>query len=494
MTLCLLLMVCAAHAQTLSVFPAQVQLTDAGDPQRLVLVKTRGDGVTLDVTEQATVQFAQEGIVTWEDLRLKPVADGETQVTLTCEGESLVIPVKVQNATLVPPVSFRNDVLPSLMRAGCNTGACHGSASGKNGFRLSLFGFDPPVDYLSLTRDVRSRRLNIAIPEQSLMLLKPEGAVDHEGGTRIAKGDGIYETLHRWIAEGTKNDPAELPALTEIEILPREAVLEGEGAQQRFVVMAKYSDGTDADVTRLSILSTSDDSSLTIDADGKSTAGQKGEVYVMARYGTFAVVSQAIIIPKDQALTWPDVPEYNYIDNYVFAKLKKLRVPPAELCTDQEFIRRAYLDVLGVLPTVEETRAFLEDQAGDKRAKLIDVLLQRPEFSELWAMKWAEILRVSTGANTLDVKAMHRYNDWLRQAITSNTPLDQLVRELLTAEGGNFTNPATNFYIVEADPAMMAENVAQLFAGIQIKCAQCHNHPFERWTMDDYYSFAAFFA
>ncbi len=485
----------AAHA-ALAVYPQAIQLDNARDPERVIAVVTREDGVTLDVTGQAQIALENPALATWgEDFRLHPAADGETNAVITYEGESVTVPVVVRNAAVNPPMSFRNDLQPVIMRANCNSGACHGSAKGKNGFHRSLFGYDPSIDFLSLSREVRSRRINIAIPEESLMLSKPTGEVDHEGGTVITRGDALYETMYRWIAEGAQDDPAEVPSLASIDILPPEAVLEGEGAVQRFTVRARYSDGTDRDVTELAILSASDESTLKVDAKGVATSGTRGEVYVMARFGTFAVVSKAIVIPAGMTLPWPgDAVEKNFVDTHVFAKLKKLRVPPAENSSDAIFLRRAYIDILGVLPSVDDARAFLDDPAPDKRAKLIDALLERPEFNDVWAMKWAEILRVATGAQVLDAKGMHRYNDWLRQKISSNTPMDQIVRELLTAEGGNFTNPATNFYLVEADPKVMAENVAQVFTGIQLKCAQCHNHPFERWTMDDYYSFSAFFS
>jgi hypothetical protein len=494
--LSILLLPLAAGADTLQVFPAVAQLDHAGDAQRMVVLRTRDDGVTVDVTTQAAVSFDNGEVAQWtEAFRLAPKADGEATATFTVGELTVTAPVKVANAGVTPAVSFRNDILPVLMRAGCNSGACHGSAQGKNGFHLSLFGYDPASDYISLTRESRSRRMDPAQPDASLMLLKPLGEVPHDGGAKIVKGDGMYETLHRWIQEGSQDDPAELPSLTGIEILPEYAVIEGQDAQQRFAVRATYSDGTDRDVTDLTVLSSSDDMTLSVTADGIATAGNQGEVYVMARFGSFAVVSQVIVIPQGLTLAWPeDAVAKNYIDEQIFAKLKKLRVPPAVLASDNTFIRRVYLDILGVLPTIEEVQAFVTDESPEKRAALIDALLERPEFAEVWAMKWAEVLRVATTVDQrLDAKGLHRYNDWLRQAVTSK-PLDQLVRDLLTAEGGNFTQPTANFYLVETDPLMMAENVAQVFMGVQLKCAQCHNHPFERWTMDDYYSFSAFFA
>lgn len=486
-----------AHAGSLAVYPPDAKLEDARDLQGVTAVWTRDDGVTLDVTAQSTVAFSAEGIAKWspDTTQLAPVADGETNLSFTYEGQSVSIPVKVSNAAADPAMSFRHDVLPVLFRSGCNAGKCHGSARGKNGFHLTLFGYGPDEDFIALSRDNRGRRMDVANPEQSLMLTKPDGEVAHEGGAVLVKDSPNYQTLRRWIAEGAVNDPAGVKSLTEIEILPKQVVLEGEGATQHFVVRAKYSDGSDRDVTKLAILASSDDTILKVDDNGVATSAQRGEVYLMARFGSFAVVSQAVIIPGGAQLAWPeDAQPKNYIDEFVFAKLKKLRVAPAELCSDTNFLRRSYLDIVGTVPTIAEAEAFLTDTAPDKREKLVDQLIQRPEFSDIWTMKWAEVLRVKSDVNTIDPKGMNRYNDWLREQISKNTPMDQIVRDLLTAKGGNFTNPASNFYIIEKDPSIIAENVAQVFMGVQMKCAQCHNHPFERWTMEDYYSFAAFFA
>lgn len=479
-----------------AVYPEKAQIGHAADPQRLTVVFTRDDGVTLDVTQQAEVAFGNSETAVWEREtgRVLPLADGETTLTFTYEGRSVSVPVSVTNAGMTPAMSFENDVLPVLMRAGCNAGGCHGSAQGKNGFHLSLFGYDPVQDFFALTREQQSRRINVALPAESLLLRKPTGEVVHEGGTVLEKDGPLYRRLHAWIAEGAANDPEDVPTLTGITVLPGESVLEHGGGTQQLVVMAHYDDGSDRDVTDLAILASSDDLTVSIGAKGKMTAVEPGEAYVMARFGTFALVSQVIVVPRGLERAWPADPPRNYIDEHVFAKLRKLRVPPAPVCDDATFARRVHLDILGVLPTPEETRAFLDDARPEKRETLVDALLQRPEFSELWAMKWAEVLRVTANDGALTGKAMHRYNDWLRQAITEGQPLDELVRGLLTAEGGNFTNPAANFYLAEREPTMMAENVAQVFMGIRLQCAQCHNHPFERWTMDDYYAFSAFFA
>ncbi|MBI4556085.1 MAG: DUF1553 domain-containing protein [Candidatus Hydrogenedentes bacterium] len=485
----------AANATTLAVYPSEVHLDSGRDVQRLIIVETRDDGVTSDVTANAGLSFAPEGLAKWDaaERKLFPIADGETTLTVQCRDQTATVAVHVRNAGVMPKATFRNDVEPVLMKGGCNAGSCHGSAQGKNGFRLTLFGYDPAADYVTLTRQLRGRRVNTAATDESLMLLKPTGKVDHEGGTRFETGSVPYNAVHEWIALGAPPDPADLPTLKGIEILPKNCVLEGEGTTQQFMVLAQYSDGSDRDVTDLTLLSSSDDLTVTVDRSGIAKSGARGETYVMARFGTYAVVSQVIVLPAGLTLQWPETPVKNYVDELVFAKLKKLRVPPAERTSDEVFVRRVYLDIVGVLPTVEETRTFLGDSGADKREKLIEALLQRPEFPELWALKWAELLRVQSGT-TQDSKGMYRYNDWLRHAIASNQPIDIIARELLTAEGGNYTQPAANFYLTDSEPPVMAENVAQVFLGVQIKCAQCHNHPFERWTMDDYYSFAAFFA
>ncbi|MFP6582711.1 MAG: DUF1549 and DUF1553 domain-containing protein [Candidatus Hydrogenedentota bacterium] len=483
-----------AIADSISIYPPEVQLDHTRDHQRFVVVYKRDDGVTIDVTDKATINLEPATLAARNEQGLwVPKADGEGTIAVSYEGHSAQVPFLAKNAAVDPPISFRNDVEAAIMRAGCNTGACHGSAQGKNGFRMSLFGYDPPHDYTTLTRDSRGRRLNAASPLRSLMLGKPLGKVDHEGGQVIDEKSPLYEILRRWIAEGAKDDVADLPKVTGIDILPEEAVMEGEGARQQYVVLAHYSNGTDRDVTELAVLSSVDESIVAIDDFGLAKSGKSGEAYIMARFNTFAVVANVISIAQGSKPTAQPLPPANFIDEHMHEKFKKLRITQAQPASDEVFVRRVYLDILGVLPTVEETCSFLADQAPDKRAKLIDVLLERPELAEVWAMKWAEVLRVRT-ANTLQAKGMHRYNDWLRLAIQQNKPMDQLARDLLSAEGGSFSSPQSNFYLVEQTPTLMAENVAQVFMGIRMQCAQCHNHPFERWTMDDYYSFSAFFS
>jgi hypothetical protein len=401
----------------------------------------------------------------------------------------------VSAAPIEHPVSFRLDVMPVFMAAGCNSGSCHGSARGQDGFRLSLFGYDPDGDYFRITREMPTRRLNLAQPHESLLLLKATGAVPHTGGTRFASQSLYYATLYRWIEAGAPNDPPNIPKPVALEITPRQIVLEN-STTQAITARAKYSDGSERDVTNLAVFLTNNDNSASVSREGIVTAKNRGEAFVTARFATFTVGCQVIVVPKGLKYEWPSVPENNYVDTLVNRKLQKLKILPSQLCDDGTFIRRAYLDVIGTLPTRQEYEYFVSTQDPDKRRRLIDALLSRKEFVELWVMKWAELLKIRStdDPNVVSYKSTLLYYNWLSERIAANTPMNQIVRELLSATGGTFKNPATNYYQVEADTLKVAENTAQVFAGMRLQCAQCHNHPFDRWTMNDYYGWASFFS
>ena len=380
-----------------------------------------------------------------------------------------------------------------LGRMGCNGGGCHGSFQGKGGFRISLFGYDPDGDHNRITHEIGYRRINLALPRESLLLQKAAGAVPHTGGKRFAEDTEYYQTILRWLEAGVPADPSDVATPDALEIYPPKAVLEGKGATQQFIARAKYSDGTDRDVTNLAVFLSNNDNSAPIDANGLITADARGEAFVMSRFATHTVGSQVLVLPKDLQYTPPTTPPVNYVDELVNAKLQRIRVLPSDLCSDETFLRRVTIDITGLLPTVDEYQTFMADTDPAKRAKLIDRLLERKEFSEIWALKWANLLMVKT-KNEVSYKSMYLYSNWLTNQISSNVPLNVMVQGLLSANGGTFSNPATNYYQIERDTLKTAENVAQVFMGIRTQCAQCHNHPFDRWTMDDYYSFAAFFA
>ena len=336
--------------------------------------------------------------------------------------------------------------------------------------------------------------LNLAIPQESLLIQKGLGAVPHTGGTRFHAGDYLYNTLIHWIEAGAPQDSPGVAYADSLEILPRQIVLEGEGSRQRMTVRAHYSDGSERDVTKWALFLSNNENSAAISPDGLVTAGKRGEAFVMARFATFTVGSQVIVIPNNLKYEFPsNLPEYSYVDKLVDAKLQKLRIVPSPVCSDEVFVRRAFIDVIGQLPTRAEHDKFLASTDPDKRAKLIDDLLGRKEFVELWVMKFAELLKIRSSIEVSSKSALLYYN-WLEDKLSRNVPMDQIVQELLDSTGGTFKNPATNYYEVERDPLKLAEDTAQVFMGMQIKCSQCHNHPFDRWTMNDYYGFAAFFA
>jgi len=481
---------------SITVSPMDISLTDVRDRQAVIVQAVMPNGLTFDVTEKVEWKIADGAFVKQDGHTFYPVADGTTKLSVSYAGYSVDVPVTVTNATVDNPISFRLDVMPVFMKTSCNNGSCHGAARGKDGFGLSLFGFDPAGDHFRLTRQLPGRRLNLAIPEESLIIEKCTGAVPHTGGKRFEVGDEKYNTLLRWLKSGAPDDPkpAEVPTVVSVELYPQTAVLDGQGQTQSLTVRAKYSDGTDRDVTSLAFFSSNNETAAEISQTGVVTANERGEAFIMARFDTHTVGSHFVVLPKGLQYEDPKTPEFNYIDTLVHNKLKKLRITPSELCTDEKFLRRVFIDITGTLPSSEEHEKFLADTDPQKREKVIDQLLQRKEFVDIWVMKWAELLQVRTIANRVEKKPMLRYFNWLKEKIASNTPTDVMVRELLASKGGTFTDPATNYYQTETETLKVAENAAQVFMGMRIQCAQCHNHPFDRWTVDDYYGFAAFFS
>lgn len=483
----------AAELTEIIAYPSDIGLYNARDRQTITVQAVFADGLTRDVTAEATIAVADQNLIKLEGTTLAPTADGETTVSVTFGGKTLSLPAVVKDSAVTPELSFKLDIMPIFMKANCNTGSCHGAASGKDGFRLSLFGFDHVGDYQRVTREIGNRRINLAFPHESLMLTKSTAVVPHTGGTRFRKGDSLYNLMHEWIDAGALADKADIPTCTKIEVYPKSAVLDGEGATQKITVRAFYSDGTNRDVSHLAFFLSSNENSVLIEQDGTTTALNRGEAFVMARFDTHTVGTHFIVLPKGLDFTWKELPENNYVDTLLHEKFKKLRIIPSELCSDEEFLRRATLDITGRVPTVDEYNVFLADADPKKRDKLVDDLLGRKEFVELWVMKWAELLTIRT-TNQISYKSMLLYYTWLQDKIANNVPMNVMVQDLLASNGGTFANAATNYYQNERDTLKVAENVAQVFMGMRIQCAQCHNHPFDRWTMDDYYSFAAFFS
>lgn len=389
------------------------------------------------------------------------------------------------------PVSFLNDVMPVLAKAGCNSGACHGAASGKKGFKISLRGYDPASDYRTLTRGTDGRRLNFNDPDNSLLVLKPTGMAGHEGGLRFAFTSNYSAILRRWIAEGARSDVATAPRLAGIEVTPKFQTFAEPGKELQLRVSARFSDGSNRDVTADARYSSSNDNAVSVDENGLLQMPNKGEAAIMVRYGDQVAVSNIVVMKRDPAFAWNAEAENNYVDRLVNAKLRNVEILPSELTTDEEFLRRAYYDVIGLPPTPDEVRSFLANKAPDKRARIIDQLLERPEHAEFWALKWGDLLRLRF--DLLRDKGTWGMYRWLRDGIAGNKPFDQFVRELLTAEGSCAKNPPANYWRVFATPEDACEGTVQVFLGIRLLCAKCHDHPFEKWVQKDYYGISAFF-
>jgi hypothetical protein len=381
-------------------------------------------------------------------------------------------------------VSFRRDVVAALSRAGCSQGACHGSPQGKNGFRLSLRGYDPDVDYGTLVREQGGRRVDRVNPDASLILLKATGRVQHGGGKRSSRGDPVYQVIARWIAEGCRDVGP--PGLARLEIRPPA------GSEGQVTARAHFNDGTSRDVTALAVFSSSDPEISPVTGDGGVRFNRTGEASILVRYLDQIKSVRLTHVEKDLAFQFRSPPSANYIDELVFAKQRELQLLPAPVATDEVFLRRVFLDAIGQIPTPEEARDFLDSKDPDKRAKLIDKLLRRDEYASFWALKWADVLRGSPA--TISERGVHSFHRYLVRTVADDGPMTEFARELLTGLGNTLNHPVANFYRVARTPEEAAEAAAQLFLGVRVQCAKCHNHPFEAITQDDYFGLAAFFA
>jgi len=391
-------------------------------------------------------------------------------------------------------VSFELDVLPILTAHGCNAGACHGKQNGQNGFQLSLLAFDPEFDFHSLTREARGRRIFPAAPRDSLLLRKATAEVPHGGGRRIEPDSRDYQTLLSWIAQSAPRAINGEPKLQSVSINQEDITLSSNG-QTELKVTARYDDGSTRDVTRLATYLSNEESVVGVDDSGKITAGSlPGETAVMARYMNHICVAN-VSIPQPNTLPaqrFAELPRANFIDELVYAKLQKLSILPSEPINDATFLRRVYTDIIGRLPTPEEARSFLSQTNADKRAHLVDELLDRPEYADHWAGYWADLLRPNP--YRVGIKAVLNYDNWIREQFRNNVPYDVMVRELVTAKGSTWHNGAATLYRDRRSPDEVATMVSQLFLGVRLECAKCHHHPFERWSQKDFYQFAAHFA
>lgn len=478
--------------QSISVTPGDLVLIGPRATQRLVVSGIHADGRERDWTRSAKFESLTPNVVTVDESGvLRPVTDGEGVVRVRAGSDlNAEVRVIVRDIASQQPISFANHIVPLLTRASCNMGACHGAQHGKGGFKLSLFGGEPDADYSSIAKEAEGRRIVMASPDDSLVLLKPTLTTAHGGGKRLDIDSPTYNAIKTWLEQGCPAPSEKDPRVARIEVLPRERLME-HGDQQQMVVRAFYSDGTVEDITSKARLDTLNDGVAKVSPDGLITAVNKGETAIMVRYLGQADVTR-VTVPYTEIANFPDLPQHNFIDELVIAKWKKIGLLPSELCTDAEFMRRAYLDAIGTLPKPEEIKSFLADTDPEKRKKLIQTLLDRPEYVDWWTLKWADILR-NNGTQTGD-KGMFAFHNWIRAAFRENRPLDAIARQLITAQGSTYTDGPTNFYRVARNPQDLAETTAAVFLGVRLQCAKCHQHPFEKWSQDDYYSLAAFFA
>lgn len=390
-------------------------------------------------------------------------------------------------------ISFRNDVLPIFSKANCNGGGCHGALAGKAGFKLSLFGYNPEADHIAITREAKGRRVELSDPGASLLLLKPTAAVAHKGGKRLEVGSDDYRIVAQWIAQGAPGPKASDAKVTSISISPA-ANQARVGDAMNLTVRANFSDGSERDVTRWAKFTSADETVASVDGDGKVTVIGAGEGAITAWYSSQVVIAR-LTAPYDHAVpdeVFAQAPRANFIDGLVLEQLHRLKLRPARQADDHTFVRRAFLDTIGRLPTIEEVEAYVNDASSMKQEALADRLLKAPEFVDYWTYKWADVFLV-TGSK-LRPNAVKAYYDWIRAKVEKNAPWDELARELVTAKGSSVENGASNFYAVHQDPESMAENVSQSFLSLSISCARCHNHPLEKWTNDQYYGFANLFS
>jgi hypothetical protein len=476
----------------IKVAPTSIQLRGRRATQQLLATNRGPDGSISDATRSVEWLVRDPRIASISPRgRVVPLRDGTTKVVARLGSSEVEAAVTVEGMDRLAPVSFRHDVIPAFSQAGCNMGACHGTPTGKGGFRLSLRGYLPDQDFAILSREAGGRRINPMAAETSLILRKPLGEVPHEGGLRLARNSKVYEFLRDWIAEGAKDD-ANGPAAVQLEILPESRVLMAPASTQQLVARVRYADGSVRDVTPICYYDSSNPEIAEVDAEGYVRFKSRGEVAVIAHYLNLVANIRLTHLVEVPGFAQSVVPKDNVVDAAVFAKLNRMRIRPSDVCSDREFIRRVYLDVIGVMPGPAEVSRFLAEPVKTRREKVIENLLDRPEFYDFWALKFADILR--SNGRLIQSKGAYAFHRWIRSSLENDVPLDRFVRELLTAEGSTFKNPAANYYRISRDPESAVETTAQLFLGVRIQCAKCHNHPFERWTQDDYYGFAAFFS
>ncbi|VTR95688.1 Vegetatible incompatibility protein OS=uncultured planctomycete GN=HGMM_F33C03C19 PE=4 SV=1: Big_2: PSCyt2: PSD1 [Gemmata massiliana] len=480
-----------AKVTKLDVRPTTIELSGPFAYSQLLVTATLDSGEAVDVTRIAKVSPPKVAAVNAGLVR--PTTDGTGEVEVSLAGLAAKVPVTVKGFGADKPVSFVTDVQPVLSKLGCNAGTCHGAQAGKNGFKLSLRGYDPLYDFRALTDDLEGRRFNRAAPEKSLMLMKPAGAVPHQGGVTMTAGDPNYELVRKWISQGLKLD-LDAVRVTSLEIFPKNPIVGRIGQKQQFAAVATYADGRRRDVTAETFIESSNTEVATVDKTGVVATLRRGETTMLARYEGAYAASTIVIMGDRSGFEWKQQPVYNYVDDLVDVKLKKVKVQASDLADDAAFLRRVYLDLTGLPPTGEQVRQFTADARDGrvKREAVVDSLVGSDAFVEHWSNKWADMLMVNR--KFLGDVGATAFRKWIRDAVAENRPYDKFAYQILTATGSNVENPPGAYYKTLRTPDAVMENTTQLFLAVRFNCNKCHDHPFEKWTQDQYFSLAAYFA
>jgi hypothetical protein len=483
-----------AEVKTLSAHPAKITLRGSDSAQQLVITATLAGDRQADLTGDAEFEVADKKVVrVLPGGRVLPLATGRTEIVARYGNQTAKVAVETQSIEEDLPINFGNQIVPIFTKLGCNSGGCHGKASGQNGFKISLLGFEPEVDYGALVKEARGRRVNPAVPDQSLLLLKASGGMAHGGGKRMEVGSDEYKSIRRWIAAGLPFGQPDDPVVTKITLFPEGRTLP-RNSRQQFAVYAHYSDGSVADITRRAQYDSNDIDVAAVDGNGLvRTLALSGEAAIMARYQGQVTIFRATV-----PLGVP-TPAYTFepktvVDKPTLAKWKELGIVPSAEATDEQFVRRAYLDITGTLPTPKQVAEFVNDKGADKRDKLVDHLLETPEYGYYFATKWADVLRVKRGNNQANrAYGTFSFHNWIREAIANDKPYDEFAREILAAVGDETKSPPTVWHKDVQTADQFVDNASQVFLGTRMQCAQCHHHPYEKWSQDDYWGLAAFY-
>jgi hypothetical protein len=482
-----------ADIKSFTASPAKIALKGMDDAQQIVLTAELGNGLLQDLTGEVKYEVADKKIVRVTSTgRIIPLTNGATEITAAFGDKVVKVPVAADSCDVNLPINFPNQIVPIFTKLGCNSGGCHGKASGQNGFKISLLGFEPDVDYNALVKEARGRRLFPAAPDSSLLLLKAAGGMAHGGGKRMEVGSDEYRLIRRWIAAGMPYGDKSDPVVTRIAVFPEHRVMTRSNHQQ-LSVYAHYSDGHIEDITRRAQYESNDQEIATVDAAGLvHTLGMSGEAAIMLRYQEHVAVFRATV-PLGVKIPDYSFPGQTLVDQHSQKKWRDLGLVPSELCSDEQFIRRLYIDLTATLPSPAEGQAFVADKDPHKRDKLVDRLLDSEEYSYYFANKWADILRVKRRGQPDRAPGTFAFHDWIRSAVAHDKPYDEFARAILGASGDEVSNPPTVWYKELQNPEQFVDDTAQVFLGLRLACAQCHHHPYEKWGQDDYWGIAAYF-